>query len=122
MTNQPSVPPATAPGRKRARYTPHVRKVAVRPPGLAPVADAPGSPPAGRPSLAPKIGASSHAVASPPNKAKLHHGSASLPWSPCRPGLRLAKIQAARAGVRVMALMAEMIIDTEMVTANWRKN
>ena len=38
------------------------------------------------------------------------------------PGLRPAKIQAARAGVMVMALMAEMIIDTEMVRANWRKN
>src|SRR5262249_61735260 len=85
---------------------------------------APGSAgsPAGSPSEAPRVGASSHAVASPPNRAKLHHGSASLPWSPCLPGLRLAKIQAARAGVMVMALMAEMIIDTEMVRANWREN
>jgi hypothetical protein len=36
--------------------------------------------------------------------------------------LRPAKIQAARAGVMVMALTAEMIIAAEMVRANWRKN
>src|SRR5260221_5218568 len=40
-------------------------------------------------------------------RSKLHHGSASLPWSPCWPGLRLPKIQTARAGVMVIALMAE---------------
>ena len=97
---------------------PHVSKVACRPPGAA----SPCPSPAGRPSQAPSVGVSSHTVASPPSRAKLHHGSASLPWSPCSPGLRLAKIQAARAGVIVMALMAEMIIATEMVRANWRKN
>ena len=36
--------------------------------------------------------------------------------------LRLAKIDAARAGVIVMALTAEIIIDTAIVRANWRKN
>ncbi len=117
--NEPAErPPATAPGRKRVREMPHVSRVAFRPPGLAPVADAPGSPP----SQTLRAGASSHAVATPPNRAKLHHGRASLPWSPCWPGLRPAKIQTARAGVMVMALTAEMIIDTAMVSANWRKN
>ena len=32
------------------------------------------------------------------------------------------KISTARDGVMVMALMAEMIVETAMVTANWRKN
>src|SRR6266851_6026791 len=121
MMNQPIAPPATAPGMQRMRYPPHVRKVAARPPGAA-------SPPPssiGSPSQGPSVGASSHTVASPPNRAKLHHGSASLPWSPCpltpdpsppegRGEERLAKIQTARAGDMVMALMAEMIIDTAM--------
>ena len=38
------------------------------------------------------------------------------------PCLRPAKMAAARAGVIVMALIAEMIIDTAIVSANWRKN
>ena len=45
-----------------------------------------------------------------------------MPWFPCPPCLRLAKIQAARAGVMVMALTAEISIDAEIVSANWRKN
>ena len=74
------------------------------------------------PSHTPSVGESSHTLASPPKSAKLHQGNASFPWSPCSPGLRLAKIQAARAGVIVIALMAEMIIATEIVNANCRKN
>ena len=66
-------------GRKRIEEIPHVSNVARRPPGAA----SPSSSPAGRPSQAPRVGVSSHTVASPPNRAKLHHGSASLPWSPC---------------------------------------
>src|SRR5262245_7415587 len=99
---------------------PHVSKAP-----LTPVADDPGSPSVGRPSQGPSVGASSHTVANPPNRAKLHQGSASLPeWSAVasRAGpdsrgepvtLRPAKIHAARAGVSVMALIAEMIIATE---------
>ena len=41
-----------------------------------------------------------------------------LPAWPCR--LLGLKIETAREGVMVMALMAEMIIDAEMVRANWR--
>ena len=50
--------------------------------------------------------------------------TAALPWRAC--GLRraapsLLKISMARDGVMVMALTAEMIIEAEIVTANWRK-
>src|SRR5690348_6128333 len=90
---------------------PQDSKEACRLPAVASVADAPGSP-----------GVSNQAVARPPNKAKLHQGKASLPWLPCWPGCRPAKIDAARAGVIVIALMAEIIMDAEIVSANWRKN
>src|SRR5947208_1139295 len=105
----------------------HVSSVDFTPPGAA-------SAPAGRPSQTPSVGANSQTVANPPNRAKLHHGSASLPE--CRPlspraafcllsewpTVRWAKIEAARAGVIVMALIADITIDAEMVRANWRNN
>ena len=53
---------------------------------------------------------------------KIHHGNASrLNSCPCSPSSVL-KIKTAREGVIVRALMAEMIVDTAIVTANWRKN
>src|SRR4051812_42460485 len=88
---------------------PHDSKVARSPP----VADASGSP---------TVGVNSHMLASPPRIPKNHHGKASFPWSPCSPALRSPKIQVARAGVILMALTAEMSIDTEMVRANCLKN
>ena len=50
-----------------------------------------------------------------------HQGNASWPsmW-PLADILRLLKIAAARAGVIVMALTAEMIIDAAIVSANCR--
>src|SRR5262245_7306369 len=99
MKNQPSTPPATAPGRKRMREMLHVSTVACRPPGAA----SPPTSPASRPSPALRVGASSHRVTSPPNREKLHHGKASLPWSPCAPGMRPVKIEAARDADRPSA-------------------
>ena len=40
------------------------------------------------------------------------------PWLPSS----VLKISTARDGVMVRALMAEMIVETAIVTANWRKN
>src|SRR4029453_8100037 len=117
MRNHPSAPPAIAPGRKRTRYLPQVNMVAFKPIAAA----SPPVSPTGRPSQAPNVGASNDAVASPPNRAKLHHGRASLVSLTFCPGVRPAKMEAARAGVIVMALRAEMIIDAEIVRANWRK-
>ena len=51
-----------------------------------------------------------------------HQGKASrLSSCPCSPSSVL-KISTARDGVMVRALTAEMIVETAMVTANWRKN
>src|SRR5579872_4201881 len=114
IKNQPTAPPAIAPGINRMEEISQERMFSLSPPG----ADSPPSSPAGRPNQIPIVDWSSRTLTRPPNKAKLHHGRASLPWPPCPPGLRLAKIQAARAGVKVMAFMAEMSIVTEMVKAN----
>src|SRR5699024_3610786 len=60
------------------------------------------------------------AVATPPATPKIHHGSASRRWPwPCESPW---KISTARDGVMVSALMAEITVETAMVTANWRKN
>src|SRR5437867_1968168 len=131
--NQPIAPPATAPGKNSTRWIAHVSKVCFKLPGAA----SPPSPTAS-PSLMPNVGASSHTVTNPPNRAKLHHGKASLPFPSPQPSpprgegallfpvltpraapsdnrtpfplggegsvrgcFRLAKIEAARAGVIV---------------------
>ena len=52
---------------------------------------------------------------------KNHHGSASGRCS-CPAFSSALKIKTAREGVIVSALIAEMIVDTAIVTANWRKN
>ena len=61
-------------------------------------------------------------VSMPPTKPKNHHGNASRlnswPWAPSS----VLKIITARDGVIVSALIAEMIVETAIVTANWRKN
>ena len=55
--------------------------------------------------------------------AKNHQGNASRfsSWPPWLPSSVL-KIITARDGVIVSALIAEMIVETAIVTANWRKN
>ena len=59
----------------------------------------------------------------PPRMPKIHQGSASrLMFVPVRTLSSVLKITTARDGVMVRALMAEMIVETAMVTANWRKN
>ena len=63
----------------------------------------------------------SQTVSRPPTTPKLHHGKASR-TSSCFSPSPVLKIMTAREGVIVTALMAEMIVETAMVTANWRKN
>ncbi len=61
-------------------------------------------------------------VSIPPTMPKIHQGSASRlnswPWAPSS----VLKIITARDGVIVKALIAEMIVETAIVTANCRKN
>ena len=52
---------------------------------------------------------------------KIHQGRASRRCPPFSPSSVL-KITTARDGVMVRALTAEMMVETEIVTANWRKN
>ena len=55
----------------------------------------------------------------------MERGAGCEPGSPPRspaPRTSLLKISTARDGVMVMALMAEMTVETAIVTANWRKN
>ena len=51
----------------------------------------------------------------PPRQASGRRASCPRPSS-------VLKIKTAREGVIVRALIAEMIVDTAIVTANWRKN
>src|SRR5947209_628166 len=77
----------------------------------------------------------SQTVKRPPQRPNIHQGKASRRGPCClRPLACLAaaddgarassalKITTAREGVMVMALTAEIIVETAMVTANWRKN
>ena len=60
-------------------------------------------------------------VSTPPITPKAHQGRACR-CSSCFTPSSVLKIMTAREGVIVTALIAEMIVDTEIVTANWRKN
>ena len=117
MMNQPSTPPAIAPGRKGPGTLPRQpgrRQAAGRRPrrALRP-----------RQAQRPGPGSASAATRSPARRTGRSSTTAALPCpSPCLPGLRSAKIRTARAGVSVMALKAEIIIETAIVRANWRKN
>ena len=63
----------------------------------------------------------SQAVSRPPAIPKIHQGRASFMGSFALGALSsVLKIATAREGVRVMALMAEMITEAAMVRANWR--
>ncbi len=62
-------------------------------------------------------------VRHPPTAAKIHHGNASRLCSTLwPPSPSVLNSNTAREGVIVMALRAEMTVDTEIVTANCRKN
>src|SRR5262245_6916981 len=116
MINQPTMPPRMAPGMKR---TPDCRKE---------IADCSRRDDSGSSTchlisaISSRRGAR-YMVAKPPRMPKNHHGNASLPWLPCAADRsspawiwddwRVAKMEAARAGVIVMALIAEMIMDAE---------
>ena len=60
-------------------------------------------------------------AARPPATPKIHHGKTSRRCSWAFPTTAVLKSKTAREGVMVTALTAEMTVETEIVSANWRK-
>src|SRR5256885_2818489 len=107
MAIRPIAPPTTMPGRNATAATAHhAQRGAVGSDGA-------------RCSCARAKSHPYQNVRNPPTAAKDHHGSASFlaKWPPSVSSV--LKISTARDGVMVTALIADMIVETAIVTANW---
>src|SRR5262245_9655424 len=114
ITNHPRMAPAIAPGKKATVHTTAGSHLG----NSAPAAESPK----GKPKCWAKNGFR-YATVIKPQSTKIHHGNASR-WCSCEPSdlVSVLNTETARDGVSVIALIAEMSIAAEIVSANCRKN